>query len=312
MTQQSALDFITQGSAQGESKAVRIMAVVVLGSVGLVLWRSFVLDSVSPNIVAFSDRAEGEYSAVAPTPTARIQEVRVRGRENAKGGHQCESVKHTQLAVDQSTKDDAERRVTQAEADLTATEPRLAQQRNPTGTAVRTPQAPEPHITIVVDAQIPISPYDLASAGREVIRILGAIGVSTDWMVEEPLSHTAPFHSAKQIAPGFVVRPFIVAQAPEPFVPGEAVLGLTPPGHHDSGAGFQIFYDTINEFAQAQGKAESAVLALVIAHEIGHLLLPEPAHADEGIMRAPWDGDALDGLLFTASEGELIRQRLNP
>ena len=60
------------------------------------------------------------------------------------------------------------------------------------------------------------------------------------------------------------------------------------------------------------GASASQVLSVAIAHEIGHLLLPEPAHADEGIMRAPWDGDALDGLLFTASEGELIRQRLNP
>jgi hypothetical protein len=223
-----------------------------------------------------------------------------------------EPLKQTPLSVDQSKKDDAQGRVAQAEADLTAIEPRLAQQQDPIGTAARTPPAPEPHVTVVVDAQTPISPYDLASAGREVIRIFGAIGVSTDWMVEEPLSHTAPCHSAKQVGSGFVVRPYIVAQGPGPFVPGEAVLGLTPPGYHDSGAGFQVFYDTINELARARGKAESAVLALVIAHEIGHLLLPEPAHADAGIMRAPWDGDALDGLLFTASEGELIRQRLNP
>jgi hypothetical protein len=220
-------------------------------------------------------------------------------------------LKHTQLSVAQSKKDDAQGRVAQAQADLTATEPRLAHQQDPIGTAARTRPAPEPHVTVVVDTQTPISPYDLDSAGREVTRILGAIGVSTDWMVEAPLSHTAPCPSAQQVASGFVVRPFIVAQAPGPFVPGEAVLGRTPPGHHESGAGFQLFYDTIHEFARAQGQAESAVLALVIAHEIGHLLLPEPAHADAGIMRAPWDGDALDGLLFTASEGELIRQRLN-
>ena len=311
MAQQSALDLSTQSSAQGASKAGRVMVVVVLALVGLVLWRSFFVGSVSPNIVAFSNRVEGEYSAVAPTPMARIQEVRVREGENIKGGDVRERLKQPELAVDQSN-DDAQRRVALAEADLTATEPRLVQPQDPIGTAAPTPPAPEPHVTVVVDTQTSISPYDLASAGREVTRILGAIGVSTDWMVEEPLSHTAPCHSAKPVASGFVVRPLIVTQGPEPFVPGEAVLGRTPPGHHDSGAGFQVFYDTIHEFARAQGKAESAVLALVIAHEIGHLLLPEPAHADAGIMRTPWDGDALDGLMFTAREGELIRQRLTP
>jgi hypothetical protein len=57
------------------------------------------------------------------------------------------------------------------------------------------------------------------------------------------------------------------------------------------------------------------VLALVLAHEIGHVLLPAPAHSEVGIMQSPWNPWTMDqaadhGLFFTAQQGELIRQRL--
>jgi hypothetical protein len=222
------------------------------------------------------------------------------------------SVSSNIVAFSGRVEGDAQGRVAGVEADLAAAEANLAQQQALRGTSAGTPPAHEPHVTVVVESEISIPPYELDLVGRDVIRILGAIGVSTDWMVEEPSSDTAQPHSAEQVASGFVVRPLIVAHGVVPFASGEAILGLTPLGHHDSGAGFQVFYDTIHEFSREQEKTESVVLALVIAHEIGHVLLPDLSHADAGIMRTPWEGDRLNELLFTARQGELIRQRLNP
>jgi hypothetical protein len=53
-------------------------------------------------------------------------------------------------------------------------------------------------------------------------------------------------------------------------------------------------------------------LAYAMAHEMGHLLLPFPAHADAGIMRSGWNGDDLrhmanGSLQFTPAQTAALR-----
>lgn len=62
-------------------------------------------------------------------------------------------------------------------------------------------------------------------------------------------------------------------------------------------------------------KVEGLILGHVIAHEAGHLLLPDGAHSDRGVMlprlNVPNIDQALRGqLIFTPSQGELIRMAL--
>jgi hypothetical protein len=173
----------------------------------------------------------------------------------------------------------------------------------------------QPPLTIVVSTQVPILFEELRRASLDVNRILGAIGIKTDWVFNDSLSSQQPSHSAKQPT-GVAVRAAILAGGPTPSRSGEAFLGVTPSGLHESRADVLVFYDRILEFAQRLQKDVSTILALVIAHEIGHVLLPAPAHASVGIMQAPWDRHALEqaddhGLLFTARQGALIRQRLD-
>lgn len=57
-----------------------------------------------------------------------------------------------------------------------------------------------------------------------------------------------------------------------------------------------------------------ALLGLVIAHELGHLLLG-PGYVDDGVMRAAWKKDELEALRqrrlrFTKSQRERIQQEL--
>jgi len=61
--------------------------------------------------------------------------------------------------------------------------------------------------------------------------------------------------------------------------------------------------------------ARGIVTGHLMAHEIGHLLLPTPAHAAAGIMKAQLDsrdwGQAVRGVLrFSEKESDLIRQGL--
>ncbi|MEO8131152.1 MAG: hypothetical protein ABI822_28900, partial [Bryobacteraceae bacterium] len=47
-----------------------------------------------------------------------------------------------------------------------------------------------------------------------------------------------------------------------------------------------VLADEIQRRAEADSSNPGDLLGLVMAHEIGHLLLPSPVHSDEGIMQA--------------------------
>jgi hypothetical protein len=73
-----------------------------------------------------------------------------------------------------------------------------------------------------------------------------------------------------------------------------------------------VFYRRVADQAERYSIAAAAVLASTMAHEVGHLLLPTPDHARDGLMRACWDYAeflrAANGQLrFSAGEGTLIR-----
>jgi hypothetical protein len=55
--------------------------------------------------------------------------------------------------------------------------------------------------------------------------------------------------------------------------------------------------------------------AVAIAHEIGHMLLPDGKHAKSGLMAAPWDPSHFRSasaglLLLSEASAELIRREL--
>jgi len=45
----------------------------------------------------------------------------------------------------------------------------------------------------------------------------------------------------------------------------------------------------------------TSILALAMAHEIGHVLLPPPGHSTSGIMRPTRDGDDIRHAVLSAS-----------
>ena len=73
-----------------------------------------------------------------------------------------------------------------------------------------------------------------------------------------------------------------------------------------------VLFDRVEDSASSHHVSISRILGQVIAHELGHLLLPGNSHSERGIMRAKWN--LRSGLLeyFTAAQAEMIRQRLAP
>jgi hypothetical protein len=77
-----------------------------------------------------------------------------------------------------------------------------------------------------------------------------------------------------------------------------------------------VYYNSIAGVARTYSQPVVVLLAITIAHEIGHLLLPAPAHASEGIMRADWEGDdlrhaAMQPLGFTAEQAASMRMKIS-
>jgi hypothetical protein len=104
------------------------------------------------------------------------------------------------------------------------------------------------------------------------------------------------------------------------FVAGQAIRPAP-----EAGSGMiSIFYERTEMVAEQLRyqypelklkAARGIVMGHFMAHEIGHLLLPTPAHAATGIMKAQLDsrdwGQAVRGVLrFTQKESDLIRRGL--
>jgi hypothetical protein len=76
-----------------------------------------------------------------------------------------------------------------------------------------------------------------------------------------------------------------------------------------------VLYDRLKDAAAAAGWQEKELLAVVIAHELAHLLLPPGSHSSDGLMRKSWDVAELrqfhpSSLAFTPEQSALIRARL--
>jgi hypothetical protein len=71
-----------------------------------------------------------------------------------------------------------------------------------------------------------------------------------------------------------------------------------------------VFYDRIYDHARLTASNVTRLLGAIIAHEVGHLLLPAFSHSSIGIMRAHWEGPIGHVPGFTADQGMTIRTRL--
>jgi hypothetical protein len=91
----------------------------------------------------------------------------------------------------------------------------------------------------------------------------------------------------------------------------EDTIGITSGTAAERGRVAYVFYDRMERFTPLhRGK----YLGHFMAHELGHLLLPQYAHSARGLMRAQWNREDLERaqhgqLRFTPEQASLIRSR---
>lgn len=152
-----------------------------------------------------------------------------------------------------------------------------------------------------------ISDQDLGRGEKEAARIFRKTGVEVLWWNCYPATTDIHFH----------------ANCTPPMGPLNLVLRIFPDfavvqGHTDGkimgvavGNLASISFRLVREKAAAVRRAPSQLLGLVIAHELGHLLLGPDSHSKTGIMRSRWDredfqGDPLVSFAFTPDQAQRI------
>jgi hypothetical protein len=147
-------------------------------------------------------------------------------------------------------------------------------------------------------------PQVVSDGAREVARVYAAIDVPIDW-VEVGAAGRDPA----------VVRVIVVREETGDLRrASETVMGATiwtPAGTPI----VYVFYRRVEAVANKYTSAVSMVFACTLAHEVGHVLMPDHAHSSQGLMRATWGRDELQRaeqgrLQFMPDDVARIRSRL--
>ena len=154
-------------------------------------------------------------------------------------------------------------------------------------------------VRVLVVNQAKVPDVTLREGERHAKRIFSGVGITLLWTNTKP---GEPYSEA-----AVQMRIVIV---PDSRTEQNRRLGIA---HSENMAAYP-FYERIVDLAEHNGADIAALLGHVIAHEIGHLLLPYDSHSSSGVMRAEWDRaqfeDMAKGLLtFMPDQADLFRTR---
>jgi len=173
-----------------------------------------------------------------------------------------------------------------------------------TATARTTTAGPDDPITLVVRVtpQTEIPQGVLALALVEATRIYDDIGVRLVWTESSAAEYR------------FIVR-IIMKPLGGDRVSDLHALGAAPRTKEMHGRLAYAYFGPIERLARGAGIDVAIILGHVIAHELGHLLLPPDSDGRVGVMGTGWDRAQVDGarkgeLMFTRGQEKAIREKL--
>ena len=170
-------------------------------------------------------------------------------------------------------------------------------------TSPRTDRRVEVPVTLIAEGSSRPAPQALLEARQQATMIYDAIDVSLVW-TDEPARYegTCPVHFVAVVLSDARTDQFLRGKELPP-----SVLGVAP---YQTGRVY-VFWDRIVRRARENNMLPQIVLARVLAHEIGHHLLPLQGHSDSGIMRPSVDYRAGEPPAFTPTQAASIRQLLS-
>jgi len=175
-----------------------------------------------------------------------------------------------------------------------------------------------PVLNVRVHDYAHVSKSTLAEAQQLVATYYAAIGVRTKWAETLSRQSTDDLKTIRDGPEDLTVivlnREMAATKALTADAVGSAAVGSVS-GGKSGGRIAYVMYDRVEHAAFASEWPTPEFLGFVIAHELGHLLLPPGSHAAAGLMRGDWNIDALRHttgrhMAFLSAQGALIRDRL--
>jgi len=142
-------------------------------------------------------------------------------------------------------------------------------------------------------------PPVVLDAAREVARVYAEIDVQVDWI------------DAQEHDPTVVHVILISDETGDLRRARHTVMGATVWTTAGTPVVY-VFYRRVQAISAKYSAAISLVFACTLAHELGHVLMPDRAHSSQGLMRATWSREELQRadqgqLHFTPDEVARIR-----
>jgi hypothetical protein len=162
-------------------------------------------------------------------------------------------------------------------------------------------------------AQLPIE--SIARAQQLVTETYRTIGVRTEWLqtvrpAEASASNGVPLGDPAEFLV-IVLSPSMSRR----LEVSEDTVGRAAVARRAGGHVAYVLFDRVRRVAGMAARNAMDVMGLVMAHEIGHLLLPY-GHSRTGLMRPNWDVEDLRSthdrteFAFTPAQADVIRETL--
>lgn len=161
-----------------------------------------------------------------------------------------------------------------------------------------------------------IEDAELARAQEVVSGTYGAIGVRTDWL--EPLQQSDGafdgIGALDSMPSDLIVIILTSAMADRGVIP-DGTIGFAAVERGVGGRVAYVIYDRVRDFAGDTTVDDMRMMGIVMAHEIGHLLLTHQSHSAGGLMRGRWQQSEFRSarphdLQFSEPQAKEIRRTL--
>ena len=160
-------------------------------------------------------------------------------------------------------------------------------------------------VIVVNEAGVPSAVLEQAKA--EAAAIFSRIAVQITWL-----------ENGAQTSAATGTHPYVLNIVPKTLSStgeGANAMGVAPAAEKPGARLAYAFYGAVEKVAREHDIDVAVLLGDVIAHELGHLLLPFPSHSAAGIMYGGWDAEQLRlvsrGVLrFSKAQATELRGRL--
>lgn len=144
-----------------------------------------------------------------------------------------------------------------------------------------------PSITIRIYDYARIPTESIEEAQQHVTDLYAAIGVQAVWARTVRPTESRAYSLERD--PRELLINILSPTMSRRLAVAEETLGLAAVSLLDGGTIAYILFDRICQVAVTAATSPASVLGVVIAHELGHLLLPHGSHSRTGLMRPIWN-----------------------